>query len=295
MSGQPCGQDGAGYFSHTPCIFQSIAFGTPGCLLLFLSLLFLFACTLRIVLGHPGWPWVGFGALIGFGFAEQPGGPMPWRRFLGGWIWYRLYRSGARWLRPAAVPALAVILSFHRGSFGTMRHFTWLFRSAVSMGMVLSLGNNQDSSLGSLWPSSLDNENEWRPVPATRRDRLHVRRNGNRHWHLSIRIDPAVYGADNAASGLSVDGILELQPPLSAQEPADPPNIILCTSLHRTRRLTGLGGHFDRSSRSRCLYASVSILSCDLLLDAPGSLLSAALLIRSTSFSRPTLAAHSRS
>ena len=106
--------------------------------------------------------WAGFGVLSGIGGLTDPI-IMSAAPFLGAWAWYRLWRSGKRWLIPglAAVVAVAVTVApwFVR-NYETF-HKPIPFRSCL--GLEIYCGNNADSwhwSPPGYHPS--DNEEEWR-------------------------------------------------------------------------------------------------------------------------------------
>ncbi len=108
------------------------------------------------------WQWVGFGALSGFGGLTDPV-VMSVAPVLGAWAWYRLYKSGRRWLAPGLGAVLAVTLMVAPWFIRNYETFHKVIPFRSCLGLEVYFGNNQDSwHWGPPGYHPSDNENEWR-------------------------------------------------------------------------------------------------------------------------------------
>src|SRR6202046_4246125 len=127
---------------------------------LLMSLVFLSALYLET--STSVWPWVGFGALSGFGGLTDPV-VMSVAPFLGAWAWYRLYKSGQRWLAPGLGAVLAVTLVVSPWFIRNYETFHKVIPFRSCLGLEVFFGNNQDSwHWGPPGYHPSDSENEWR-------------------------------------------------------------------------------------------------------------------------------------
>jgi 4-amino-4-deoxy-L-arabinose transferase-like glycosyltransferase len=106
--------------------------------------------------------WIGFGALSGFAALTDPV-VMSVAPFLGAWAWYRLYRSGRRWLLPGAGAVLSVVLVVSPWFIRNYETFHKVIPFRSCLGLELYFGNNLDSwHWGPPGYHPSDNQNEWR-------------------------------------------------------------------------------------------------------------------------------------
>lgn len=127
---------------------------------LLMSLVFLAALYLES--SSSVWPWVGFGVLSGLGGLTDPV-VMSVAPFLGAWAWYRLYKSGQRWLAPGLGAVLAVTLVASPWFIRNYETFHKVIPFRSCLGLEVYFGNNQDSwHWGPPGYHPSDNENEWR-------------------------------------------------------------------------------------------------------------------------------------
>jgi 4-amino-4-deoxy-L-arabinose transferase-like glycosyltransferase len=226
---------------------------------LFLSMLFLFALHLEDRSeAAPMWRnWIGFGLLSGLAALTSPVivSVLP---FLGGWICYRLGRRKQEWFRPAAVSALAFIIfvsPWFIRNYETFHHFI-PFRD--NMGMVLRLGTKGATThwapydLGP-WHSDAEWEQFQRlgEMGYMEKERKQAVEFIGAHpgWYVWTTLRRAVY---------VWTGFWSFDPAYLAQEPLDPPNIILCT-IFTMLALAGLWRAFRLNPAAAVLYALVLV------------------------------------
>jgi len=126
---------------------------------LLMSLIFLIA--LYLDTSSSVWPWVGFGALSGLSGLTDPV-VMSVAPFLGAWAWYRLYKSGSRWLAPGLGAVLTVILVVSPWFIRNYETFHKVIPFRSCLGLEVYFGNNADSwHWGPPGYHPSDNENEW--------------------------------------------------------------------------------------------------------------------------------------
>jgi 4-amino-4-deoxy-L-arabinose transferase-like glycosyltransferase len=195
---------------------------------LLMTLVFLAA--IQIQTSSSVWHWVGFGALSGFGGLTDPV-VMSVAPFLGAWAWYRLYKSGRRWLAPGIGAVLAVTLvvaPWFIRNYETFHKFI-PFRSCL--GLEVYFGNNQDSwHWGPPGYHPSDNESEWREYQqlgeiAYTQKKFHEGLafiNSHRLLYVRQTLRRVVY---------LWTGFWSFSRRYLQEEPADPFNIIFCTGL----------------------------------------------------------------
>jgi 4-amino-4-deoxy-L-arabinose transferase-like glycosyltransferase len=222
---------------------------------LLLCLLFLFALHLENSTGMR--PWLGFGILSGLAALTSPAivSVLP---FLGGWICYRLHRRRQAWLRSAAVAALACIIFVSPWFIRNYSAFHRFIPFRDNMGLVLRLGTKGATShwapydLGP-WHSDA----EWQQflqlgeLGYMEKERKQAVEFIGTHpgWYVWTTLRRAVY---------MWTGFWSLDPGYLAQEPLDPPNIVLCT-IFTALALVGLWRAWRRNSAIAVLYALVLI------------------------------------
>ncbi len=195
---------------------------------LLMTLVFLAA--IQIQTSSSVWHWVGFGALSGFGGLTDPV-VMSVAPFLGAWAWYRLYKSGRRWLAPGLGAVLAVTLvvaPWFIRNYETFHKFI-PFRSCL--GLEVYFGNNQDSwHWGPPGYHPSDNESEWREYQqlgeiAYTQKKFHEGLafiNSHRLLYARQTLRRVVY---------LWTGFWSFSRRYLQEEPADPFNIVFCTGL----------------------------------------------------------------
>jgi 4-amino-4-deoxy-L-arabinose transferase-like glycosyltransferase len=212
---------------------------------LFLSLLFLFALHLEdhcedrsedrsqkdgFEAGRVWRNWIGFGVLSGLAALTSPAiiSVLP---FLGGWICYRLHRRGQAWFRPAAVSALAFIIFVSPWFIRNYETFHRFIPFRDNMGMVLRLGTKGATThwapydLGP-WHSDAEWEQFQRlgELGYMEKERKQAVEfiGTHRGWYAWTALRRAVY---------MWTGFWSFDRAYLAQEPLDPPNILLCTAF----------------------------------------------------------------
>jgi 4-amino-4-deoxy-L-arabinose transferase-like glycosyltransferase len=176
------------------------------------------------------WPWVGFGALSGLGGLTDPV-VMSVAPFLGLWAWYRLYKSGNRWLAPGLGAVLAVILVVSPWFIRNYETFHKAIPFRSCLGLEVYFGNNADSwHWGPPGYHPSDNENEWQEY-----QQLGEIAYTSKKFHEGlafIESHPALYVRQTMRRVVYLwTGYWSLNPRYLQEEPADPLNIIFCTGL----------------------------------------------------------------
>ncbi|MFY9949828.1 MAG: glycosyltransferase family 39 protein [Candidatus Sulfotelmatobacter sp.] len=195
---------------------------------LLMTLVFLAA--LHIESSSSVWHWVGFGALSGFGGLTDPV-VMSVAPVLGVWAWYRLYKSGRRWLAPGIGAVLAVTLMvapWFARNYETFHKFI-PFRSCL--GLEVYFGNNQDSwHWGPPGYHPSDNENEWREY-----EQLGEIAYTQKKFHEGlafINSHRLLYARQTLRRVVYLwTGFWSFSRRYLQEEPADPFNIVFCTGL----------------------------------------------------------------
>jgi 4-amino-4-deoxy-L-arabinose transferase-like glycosyltransferase len=195
---------------------------------LLMSLIFLIALYLET--SSSIWLWVGFGALSAFGGLTDPV-VMSVAPFLGAWAWYRLYKSGNRWLAPGLGAVLAVTLVVSPWFIRNYETFHKVIPFRSCLGLEVYFGNNQDSwHWGPPGYHPSDNEQEWQEYQqlgeiAYTSKKFHEGLafiNSHRPLFVQQTLRRAVY---------LWTGFWSFSPRYLQEEPADPFNIVFCTGL----------------------------------------------------------------
>jgi 4-amino-4-deoxy-L-arabinose transferase-like glycosyltransferase len=203
---------------------------------LLMSLVFLLA--LYLERSSSLWLWAAFGVVSGLGGLTDPV-VMSVAPVLGAWAWYRLYKSGRRWLMQGAGALLAVVLVtapwFIRNY--KMFHKAIPFRSCL--GLEVYFGNNADSwHWGPPGYHPSDNENEWREYQQLG-EIGYTQKKLNQGMKF-IRSHPRLYAKQTLRRVIYLwTGFWSFSPRYLKEEPADPLNIVFCTALTIVT-LTGL-------------------------------------------------------
>ena len=195
---------------------------------LLLSILFWMA--LELEEGKPIWVWILYGLLWGVEALTSPSA-LAVLPFLGVWTCYRLYKTRRPWFAPnviAAVLCLAVISPWFIRNYRVFHQFV-PFRD--NMGLVLRLGTKGNSSYwGAYELGPWHNDAEWEEFQrdgelaymATKKQQAIVAIKANPGWYAWTSFRRAVF---------LWTGYWSLSRWYLEQEPLDPPNILLCTSL----------------------------------------------------------------
>ncbi|MGA8274660.1 MAG: glycosyltransferase family 39 protein [Candidatus Sulfotelmatobacter sp.] len=195
---------------------------------LLMSLIFLLV--LRLEESASLWHWVGFGALSGFAGLTDPV-VMSVAPVLGAWAWYRLYRSGKRWLAPGLGAVLAVILVVAPWFVRNYETFHTVIPFRSCLGLEVYFGNNQDSwHWGPPGYHPSDNESEWQQYQQLGEIAYTNKKfqqglafiNSHRLLYIQQTMRRVVY---------LWTGFWSFSPRYLEEEPADPFNIVFCTGL----------------------------------------------------------------
>ncbi|MBI3646723.1 MAG: glycosyltransferase family 39 protein [Acidobacteriales bacterium] len=220
---------------------------------LLLSILFLMA--LELEESKPVWVWILYGFLWGVEALTSPSvlAVLP---FLGGWTCYRLYRKRQRWFVPnvaAALVCLAVVSPWFIRNYQVFHQFV-PFRD--NMGLVLRLGTKGNTSYWGVYElGPWHNEAEWQEFK--RDGELGYMATKKRQAVAFIKAEPGWYVWTSFRRAVFLwTGYWSLAPWYLKQEPLDPPNILLCTSL-TVLALLGLRRAFRKDSALGMPYALV--------------------------------------
>jgi 4-amino-4-deoxy-L-arabinose transferase-like glycosyltransferase len=195
---------------------------------LLMSLVFLLA--LHLESSPSVWHWAGFGVLSGLGGLTDPV-VMAVAPVLGAWAWYRLYKSGRKWVAPGVGAVLAVTLTVAPWFIRNYETFHKMIPFRSCLGLEVYFGNNMDSwHWGPPGYHPSDNENEWREYQelgevAYTQKKLHQGLafiNSHRLLYVQQTVRRVVY---------LWTGFWSLSPRYLREEPADPLNIVFCTGL----------------------------------------------------------------
>jgi 4-amino-4-deoxy-L-arabinose transferase-like glycosyltransferase len=195
---------------------------------LLMTLVFLVALYLET--SSSVWPWVGFGALSGLGGLTDPV-VMSVAPFLGAWAWYRLYRSGRRWLMPGLGGVLAVTLVVSPWFIRNYETFHEVIPFRSCLGLEVYFGNNQDSwHWGPPGYHPSDNENEWREY-----QQLGEIGYTSKKFHEGlafIDLHRLLYVEQTLRRVVYLwTGFWSFSHRYLQEEPADPLNMVFCTGL----------------------------------------------------------------
>jgi 4-amino-4-deoxy-L-arabinose transferase-like glycosyltransferase len=203
---------------------------------LLMSLIFLIA--LHLDTSSSVWPWLGFGALSGLGGLTDPV-VMSVAPFLGAWAWYRLYKSGSRWLAPGLGAVMGVVLVVSPWFVRNYETFHKVIPFRSCLGLEIYCGNNADSwHWGPPGYHPSDNENEWQEYQQLGEIAYISKKS---HEGLAfINSHRALYVGQTIRRIVYLwTGYWSFNPRYLQEEPADPFNMIFCTGL-TVLTLTGL-------------------------------------------------------
>lgn len=195
---------------------------------LLMSLVFLLA--LHLESSSSVWQWAGFGVLSGLGGLTDPV-VMSVAPVLGAWAWYRLYKSGRRWLAPGVGAVLAVFLTIAPWFVRNYETFHKVIPFRSCLGLEVYFGNNLDSwHWGPPGYHPSDNENEWLEYQqlgeiAYTQKKFHEGMefiNEHRLLYVQQTVRRVVY---------LWTGFWSFSPRYLQEEPADPFNMIFCSGL----------------------------------------------------------------
>jgi 4-amino-4-deoxy-L-arabinose transferase-like glycosyltransferase len=195
---------------------------------LLLSILFWMA--LELEHGKPIWIWILYGLVWGVEALTSPSvlAALP---FLGLWTCYRLRKKAQRWLVPnllAVLVCLAVMAPWFIRNYGVFHEFI-PFRD--NMGLVLRLGTKGNTTYwGAYELGPWHNDAEWEEFRragelgymAAKKQQAIVSIKSNPGWYVWTCLRRVVF---------LWTGYWSLSRWYLEQEPLDPPNIVLCTSL----------------------------------------------------------------
>ena len=195
---------------------------------LLMSLVFLVA--LHIESSSSVWAWIGFGALSGMGGLTDPV-VMSVAPFLGAWAWYRLYKSGGRWVAPGVGAVLAVTLVVSPWFIRNCETFHKIVPFRSCLGLEVYCGNNQDSwHWGPPGYHPSDNENEWREYQQLG-EIAYISKKMNQGLEF-INAHRALYVKQTMRRVVYLwTGFWSFNPRYLQEEPADPYNMVFCTGL----------------------------------------------------------------
>jgi 4-amino-4-deoxy-L-arabinose transferase-like glycosyltransferase len=203
---------------------------------LLMSLIFLAALYLET--SSSIWAWVGFGALSGFAALTDPV-VMSVAPVLGAWAWYRLYKSGNRWLAPGLGAVLVVTLVVSPWFIRNYETFHRVIPFRSCLGLEVYFGNNQDSwHWGPPGYHPSDNEKEWREYQQLGETTYTAKKF---HEGLAfINSHRLLYAEQTARRVVYLwTGFWSFGQRYLQEEPADPFNVVFCTGL-TVFTLTGL-------------------------------------------------------
>jgi hypothetical protein len=159
--------------------------------------------------------------------------------FLGAWAWYRLYKSGQRWLAPGLGAVLAVTLVVSPWFIRNYVTFHKVIPFRSCLGLEVYFGNNQDSwHWGPPGYHPSDNDNEWQEYQQLGEIAYTSKKfqegmafiNSHRLLYVEQTLRRVIY---------LWTGFWSFSHRYLQEEPADPFNIVFCTGL-TLLTLTGL-------------------------------------------------------
>lgn len=195
-----------------------------------LLLCLLFWLALELEASKPLWLWILYGLLWGVEALTSPSA-LSVLPFLGVWTCYRLYKERRPWFVPNVVAALifvAVIAPWFVRNYHVFHKFI-PFRD--NMGLVLRLGSRGKTSYwGAYELGPWHNDAEWEEFQ--RDGELGYMATKKQQAIASIRANPGWFVWTSARRAVYLwTGFWSLSRWYLEQEPLDPPNILLCTSL----------------------------------------------------------------
>jgi len=214
----------------------------------------LFWLSLELEDEKPFWFWVLYGLVWGVEALTSPSAvaALP---FLGVWICYRRYKSGRRWFVPnvvAAAVCLAVITPWFVRNYQVFHKFI-PFRD--NMGLVLRLGTGNNGYWGAYELGPWHNDAEW--AEFQRDGELAYMNTKKQQAITTIKANPGLYAWMSVRRAVFLwTGYWSLSRWYLEQEPLDPPNIALCTSL-TVLALLGLRKAFRNGNTASMPYVLI--------------------------------------
>jgi 4-amino-4-deoxy-L-arabinose transferase-like glycosyltransferase len=220
---------------------------------LLLSLLFLFGLHLENRDGTG--TWIGFGALSGLAALTCPAivSVLP---FLGGWSCFGLFQRRRAWLRPAAVAVLAFVVVVSPWFVRNYLTFHRFIPFRDNMGMVLRLGTKGATSHWAAYDlGPWHNDAEWQQFQQL--GELGYMEKEKTQAVEFIGSNPGWYAWTTLRRAVFIwTGYWSLDRGYLAEEPLDPPNIVLCTLL-TVLTLIGLWRAFRWNPSAALLFTLV--------------------------------------
>jgi hypothetical protein len=220
-----------------------------------LLLSILFWMTLELEVGKPVWVWLAYGFLWGVEALTSPSA-LAVLPFLGGWTCYRLYKKRQRWLFPNAIAAIVFIVVVSPWFIRNYRVFHQIVPFRDNMGLVLRLGaKGQTAYWGAYELGPWHNEAEW--MEFKRDGELAYMATKKRQAIASLKEQPGWFIWTSFRRAVFLwTGYWSLKSWYLKQEPLDPPNILLCTTL-TVLALLGLRKAFRKDIAVALPYALV--------------------------------------
>jgi 4-amino-4-deoxy-L-arabinose transferase-like glycosyltransferase len=174
--------------------------------------------------------WAGFGMLSGFSALTEPSvlSVLP---LLGAWTCYRRYRLGRRWIVPATVAVLAVLIVVAPWGVRNYRIFHKVIPVRSGLGLELYIGNNGYSTS---WVNRdlHPNHNAAEQAEYERVGEIAYMEHKRIQAVEYIRSHPGWFAWMTARRFIYLwTGYWSFSHAYLAMEPLDPPNIFVCTTL----------------------------------------------------------------
>jgi 4-amino-4-deoxy-L-arabinose transferase-like glycosyltransferase len=199
--------------------------------------------------------WIGFGALSGLAALTCPAivSVLP---LLAGWSCFGLYHRRRAWLRPAAVAALAFVVVVSPWFVRNYLTFHRFIPFRDNMGMVLRLGTKGATSHWAAYDlGPWHSDAEWQQFQQL--GELGYMEKEKRQALQFIGSNPGWYSWTTLRrAGFIWTGYWSFDRDYLAQEPLDPPNIVLCT-FFTVLMLIGLWRAFRWNPSAALLFALV--------------------------------------
>ncbi len=207
---------------------------------------FAFYLALKLADGGPLLMWVTYGLLWGVAALTSPAllAVLP---FVGFWTCYRLWKDRQRWLIPNLVAGLVFVALISPWFVRNYRVFHRIIPFRDNMGMVLRLGTKGSSSYwGPYELGPWHSESEWHEFQAL--GELGYMQKEKSQAITAIKADPGWYVWTSFRRAVFIwTGFWSLDREYLAQEPFDPYNIPLCTTV-TVLALIGLWRSFRQRS-----------------------------------------------
>lgn len=220
-----------------------------------LLLAILFWVALELEYGQRVWVWLLYGLLWGVEALTSPSA-LSVLPFLGVWTCYRLYRKRQRWLVPNALAAILFIGVVSPWFVRNYRVFHQFVPFRDNMGLVLRLGIKGNTAYWGVYElGPWHNDAEW--AEFKRDGELGYMATKKRQAIAFIKEQPGWYVWTSFRRAVFLwTGYWSLAPWYLKQEPLDPPNILLCTTLS-VLAIIGLRNAFRKDVGIAMPYALV--------------------------------------